>query len=510
MSWSPWVSCLAISCAVAACRRAPTVQVLGDSTRLERSEASPQASPIFDGNVVELRGARGETLGFQVRVRDGRPRRVHLELPAEAALVSAFEVRSLDVKEPSTDMYGPSQGAGTYPDVLVPVTGPLRIRELGYFDVAIARSTRPGRYQGQLTIDERKIPVGLEVGSPRIEVGRDPLVWVFYLPVEIARAHRLAEVDGPELLERESSYHELFRRHGALLAADLPPGRFEARRRFVRDVRYWPVAVDTSSDDAITRDVRAWLEIFRDSDVTPFAIPVDEPHTDADRARARHIAEVIGRAGGGRPRFLRAVTDAPRPSYGDVFDVYISPKSFAWSLETRKARGERFWTYNGRPPEAGSMILDTDGAALRTWGWIAERYDIELWYAWEGLYFSDRYNRGGATDVMVDPVTFDERSRGGSDFGNGDGLLAYPGPLPSLRLKALRRGLEDRLLVRALVVCGGVEAARRIVRRMVPRALGEAREKPSWSLEEPEWEGARREVLRQIEVHCHEQANLAR
>ena len=79
------------------------------------------------------------------------------------------------------------------------------------------------------------------------------------------------------------------------------------------------------------------------------------------------------------------------------------------------------------------MILDTDGAALRTWGWIAERYGIELWYAWEGLYFSDRYNRGGPTDVMVDPLTFDERSLGRSDFGNGDGLLAYPGPLPSMR-----------------------------------------------------------------------------
>ena len=148
------------------------------------------------------------------------------------------------------------------------------------------------------------------------------------------------------------------------------------------------------------------------------------------------------------------------------------------------------------------MILDTDGVALRTWGWIAERYGIELWYAWEGLYFSDRYNRGGPTDVMGDPITFDERSRGGSDFGNGDGLLAYPGPLPSLRLKALRRGLEDRLLVRKLAACGGVEEARSIVTKTMPRALGEAGTKPAWSIDEPSWENARREVLSRIEAWC--------
>jgi hypothetical protein len=156
------------------------------------------------------------------------------------------------------------------------------------------------------------------------------------------------------------------------------------------------------------------------------------------------------------------------------------------------------------------MILDTDGVALRTWGWIAERYEITLWYAWEGLYFSDRYNHGGPTDVMVDPLTFDERTRGQRDWGNGDGVLAYPGPLPSLRLKALRRGLEDRLLLRELASCGDAEQARRIVRRTVPRALGQANDEPSWSVDEPSWERARREVIRQIEVHCNEENDLVR
>ncbi len=505
MNWSRWVSYLASASLIAsACRASPPLQVLGESTRLKRGESSPSESAIFDGQTVRLRGARGETLGLQLRISDGQPRQVRLELPNQAARVSAFSVDFLNVSEPSTSMYGPSRGPGTYPDVLVPSQGPITSRELAYFDIEISSDATPGQYRGELSSSGRTIPCLLDVSTARIDLRRDSLVWVFYLPSDVARAAGLPDSDEPELLARESVYYDLFRAHGAFLATDLGPQRFAARRRFVRDVKYWPVAVDTSNDDTIARDVRAWLDLFRDSGVTPFAIPVDEPRNSAERERARHVAEVIGRAGGGRPGFLRGVTDFAAPSYGDTMDVFLSPVNFASTARAREARGERFWTYNGRPPGAGSMIVDTDGIALRTWGWIAERYGVELWYVWQGLYFTDRYNHGGPTAVLQDPLTFDERSRGGSDWGNGDGLLAYPGALPSLRLKELRRGLEDRLLLRELSACGGNDLAQRIVRRIIPRALGEARGTASWSVDEPLWERARQEILDAIEATCHD------
>lgn len=169
--------------------------------------------------------------------------------------------------------------------------------------------------------------------------------------------------------------------------------------------------------------------------------------------------------------------------------------------------GARFWTYNGREPAAGNMTIDKPGTALRTWGWIAERYGVELWYAWEGLYWTDRCNEGTApTDVVRQPITFDERRRGGEDWGNGDGLLVYPGPLPSLRLKALRRGLTDRLLLRLLASCGdgGARAAAAVVHRMIPRALGEAPEDGAgrWPRDEATWERARQVVLDALAAHC--------
>ncbi len=497
---------LATTCTLAslllACEAAPAVQVLGDSTRLARGERSPATSPIFAGGKVSLFGARGETLGLSVRISDGQHREARLSLPEAAAKVTAFRVSSLQVSEPSTGMYGPSRGPGVYPDVLTPVAGGVDGADLAFFDVAIAENATPGRYSGELAVGQRRLPVVLRVMRAQIDPEREPLVWAFYLPREIARVHELPEDDGPELIAKERSYHDLFRAHAVLLASDLPPRRFAPRRGFMHDLRYWPVALDTSTDESIARDVGQWLELFRGTDVTPFAIPVDEPRTTADKLRAKHVAAVMGRAGAGRPRLLRGVTDVASPIYGDAIDVFISPKNFPAVRAARAHTGERFWTYNGRPPEAGSMILDTDGLALRTWGWIAFRYDIELWYAWEALYFSDRYNGGGPTAVTREPVTFDERRRGGADFGNGDGVLAYPGPLPSLRLKALRRGLLDRLLLRELATCGGEALARQIAERIVPRALGEAGARASWPNREASFEQARRQVLDGIEKHC--------
>jgi Domain of unknown function (DUF4091) len=477
--------------------------IVSEDARLRRDEPLPATSPLFDGTRVRLRGGRGETLALQVISR-GHDAAVTLTLAAEPSSppapspgtlkasasatvrVDAYAVQWLNVREPSTSMYGPSRGGGIYPDPLRPSAQPVSGDAL--FDVAIAADAAPGLYRGTLAVAGRVLPVELTVEPMRIDLDDDPLVWIWYQPGEIARAHGLADDDGA-LLPLERRYHALARAHGAYLASDLPLARFLARQPLMRGTRYWPVELDLSSAESAQRDVGQWLNQFAPLPQTAFTIPIDEPHSTEERAAARAAGERIGR----HDKLLRAVTAPPSGDFAGAIDVFIGPAS----------RPPHRWTYNGTPPSAGSVVIDAPGSSLRTWGWIAQRYGVELWYAWEGTYFADRYNGGGPIDVLNEPLTFDQRRKRlrSPDWGNGDGVLIYPGrsageaaakaPWPSLRLKALRRGLQDRLLLRALERCGAGDAATAAVRALVPRALDEGAGQAAWPDDPAAWEAAR-------------------
>lgn len=482
-------------------------QVRGETTKLRAGERPPDRSPWFDGRVVRLRAVRGETLGLEVLLRERGARTVALGIDAPGVRVDAFAVELQRVVEPSSLLFGPSRGPGLYPDVLRPRSRSVHTGGQAFFDVAVGQSAPPGLHRGELTVGAERVPVELTVEPYTIDVARSPLVWVWFKNDELARAHGVADDDGPAQLALERTYGDLFRAHGALLSSDLSLERLRPRAGdLTPDVRFWPVSVTRTDPERMAADVRAWLDFFAGRPQIPYTFVIDEPDAAEQDAVRRHGLVMRG-AGGGAPRFLYAVTDRPRSIYRGAVDVFVSP--FALPPPAGFDAATRFWTYNGRPPQAGNMTIDKPGTALRTWGWIAERYGVELWYAWEGLYWTDRYNEAARpTDLHRQPITWDERRRaqGGEDWGNGDGLLVYPGPLPSLRLKALRRGLTDRLLLRRLSACGPAAArsARELVARMIPRALGDApaRSAPRWPDDEDTWERARQVILDALRAHC--------
>ena len=205
----------------------------------------------------------------------------------------------------------------------------------------------------------------------------------------------------------------------------------------------------------------------------------------------------MGEAIGRHAKLLRAVTAAPSPDFGDAIDVFISPAS----------RPPHRWTYNGAPPSAGSLILDTDGTALRTWGWIAARYGVELWYAWEGTYYADRYNGGGppTCSPIRSRSTSAERARATPTGATATACSSTPAPAgrgPRCGLKALRRGLEDRALLGALAACGAGDVAAREARALVPRALDEGKGDAAWPRDEAPWEAARNRLYDAWRARC--------
>lgn len=480
----------------------PPFQVVGDSFKQTRDRPPPRTSPFFDGKVVRLRAARGETLGVQVVLDHTAELAVDLAVPG--VTVARFSVGYLDVKDASTAMCGGSTGPGVYPDILFPSDGPVTTRDAAFFDVAVARDTAPGKLAGTLSVGATTVPVELTVEPVTIDLDAQTSVWAWYKAAQVAKTHHVAE-GSRELLALEEQYTALFRAHGVHLMTDFAANHefYALRRELLARAPLGLVPVKVSQDPAQAAvDAKLHLAELAGTGLTPFAYPFDEPGDDATRAKVRAVSDAMHAAADGARRVLMKVTDLPSPVYGDSVDIYCHPLAFP-KIRAGGPAGKRWWAYNGTMPRAGASIIDGPGTNYRVLGWLEERYGVELWFLWEVLYFEDRYNKHLGNDVMTNPLTFDQRGfMKHPDWCNGDGLLAYPEVRPSLRLKALRRGLQDRALIRKLRECGGDPG--KLLHEMVPRALADAMDerRPTWSLTEPPFEAARAELLDALIARC--------
>ena len=75
------------------------------------------------------------------------------------------------------------------------------------------------------------------------------------------------------------------------------------------------------------------------------------------------------------------------------------------------------------------------------------------------------------------------------------GLAASPGPVPSMRLKLWRRGLQDAELF-FIARDKTPDAAEQLIRQMMPVALAAARGPRAWPTDPARWIEFRRELLR--------------
>ena len=488
--------CVACHRAPSAPRDEPPLQIVGETSKLAEGDAFPKTSPFFDGKTVSVRMASGETLGLQLLFRGAVVVAAHVEDPR--VIVDLSRIELVDVTSPSTSMYGESRGAGRYPDRLRALgSGDRSVSSVGpvLVELRVLPNTPAGDYPGYIRIGDASIPLRVHVEPVELDIASHPRVWAYY--------------DRREIGDDATKCAAMFRAHGVMATPELTLDNADANRAATEGATYIPVLLP-DDEAGVTTTVKGWIERLAVTNQIAFAIPVDEPHTAEAKAHVRQLATWARAAGAGQ-KFLYAVTDAPDPAYDDKVDLFISPLAVKYDAHLANR-----WTYNGKPPQAGSMILDTDGTALRTWGWIAWRWQVPVWYVWDALYWHDRHNHkhhhldpmGGAS--MSNVASFDD----GDDHGNLDGVLAWPandseratlGCEPSLRLKALRRGLFDRALLDKLASCGG--DAESIAARVVPTALADApgSGKPSWPSDEAAWEHARGELLDAIGKSCASQ-----
>ncbi len=149
-------------------------------------------------------------------------------------------------------------------------------------------------------------------------------------------------------------------------------------------------------------------------------------------------------------------------------------------LTARRKAGEKVWFYHTGHPFVGIHSINASGIEMRTWGVIATRYGLDGQLMWALNLGDDKQ-----------PYHHPSYKRDDDRVGNGTlvypgrrldsiGLPSVPGPVPSMRLKAWRRGLQDAELIALARQTGHQAAVDKLVSKMMPRALAQASGSPSW------------------------------
>lgn len=167
-------------------------------------------------------------------------------------------------------------------------------------------------------------------------------------------------------------------------------------------------------------------------------------------------------------------------------------------LQERAQQGERAWFYHAGHPHVGLHTINASGLELRTWGLLAARYQLQGNFIWAA-------DLGDPEAPWAHPSYRREDDR----FGNGTlvypgarldriGHLSAPGPIPSMRLKAWRRGLQDAELAQLARSKGHAQEVDQRLKEHIPAALAEveAGDDPTWPQDAASWDALRLDLLR--------------
>lgn len=152
--------------------------------------------------------------------------------------------------------------------------------------------------------------------------------------------------------------------------------------------------------------------------------------------------------------------------------------------------GRQIWRYNGARIGQGAINTEGDGTDLRASWWAFYKKGIYRWFEWEVTYYNDYQLGGGQRDLFNEARTYGTGTGDGIKgtlYGNnGEGVLFYPGtdfvfpsssygvggPFSSLRLKHIRRGVQDvdYLTMANVINSSAVTSA---VSAIIPQALWE-------------------------------------
>lgn len=489
------------------------------------------------GPSIALFGARNEVVAFQVILEGGaavtRDVRVLLNSlgPIENSgltdsmdsyfigrRIEIFLEHYLEVTTRSHDLaWQPGSAAepagmdGWIPDALVPL-GPEDTLEVPagrnqgiWIDVYIPPGTAPGTHDGTLVVEAGggavvEIPVALEVLDASLPDVPTTKTMLYFSGGDGDRDCMYARYsDDPWGAPSEQvdamrlRHYKLGRRHRITMfigAGDAPDDGLQQRiagEAFSTAAGYAGpgqglgqdmCSIHTYGGSLTSAQAATWVDWF----------DLHGPGTD-------YFLYIIDEPGPGDFEFINQVAAEaePVPSFvthapaaGLEIDIYCAgAQGYAIAEAAQaEAQGKQVWIYNGVRPHTGSFVTDDVAVSPRVNPLIQHKYDIPRWFYWESTYYNDFQGGRGNINVFEDPINF---SNSWGDEMNGDGLLVYPGrdfvfpaedrgidgPLPSVRLKNWRRGIQDVEYLVLARQAGEGALADEVLDTLVPRALDE-------------------------------------
>lgn len=479
-----------------------------------------------------------------------------------AGYLEVFSQHYLQVINPTLPnwFYGPNAApermTGWIPDALIPPQAapgrggfPLDMAADNvqgfWFDLYCPRDTLampPGIYRGMVRIIQQgwtvdSIPVTLELLPEYLPDENHTLTWLYH---DSVKRYFESMSDG----EVDRMMHHLAHRHRIDLVGGFAPHRSDFDSTMLAGYLPWlngsgytetegyfgpgqgkgeslfPIGMYGSITNksmqyqfSVGKEAPKWVDWFAANapGVRYFWYLVDEPgpsQFDWIKERGSWVHELSG-SGKNLPVFITREYTAELDGAIDIWAGYHGVN--LPMLPQLKEQGKDHWFYNGARPRYGSIILEGEAVDQRVNAWARYIHQVNVWFQWHGSHWF--HNGQGPRahtnqNIFSDPVTY---ISGGSSFGNGDGVVFYPGREPyypdqdrgvegvfgSIRLKNIRRGQQDYELMWLAEQKVGREAVLELVREVVPRALNEVNmdEQVPWSQRGDDYDRIRNRLL---------------